>query len=312
MLCLPIGLVVLAGGSGFLGQALAKELLARDFEVVILTRSPASKLGRALQVAWDGKDLGDWADSLEGARAVINLAGKSVNCRYNPVNRREIIDSRVDSLNVLGKAILNCVRPPDTFVQAASLAIYGDAGEQICYEDSHAGKGFSPEVCLTWESTFDKLKLPATRKALLRIGFALGQNGGALETLARLTRFYLGGSVGAGRQYISWIHQHDLNQMFLWCIDRPDIEGVFNATGPNPVRNATFMRKLRQALHRPWSPPTPSWAVRWGAWLMGTEAELALTGRRCMPGRFLEKDFQFAYPELDNALESLFSRTRQC
>lgn len=300
--------VVLAGGSGFLGHALAEELLKRDYEVVILTRTPKRRsVGRRVQeVAWDGRTLGAWKGAIDGARAVVNLTGKSVNCRYTAANRREIVESRVDSVNVLGEAIAGCVKPPNAFVQAASLAIYGDAGERVCDESAPAGKGFSVETCLSWEAAFNSLQLPATRKVLLRIGFALGKGEGALGTLAKLTKFYLGGSVGSGRQYISWLHAQDLNEMFLWSIERDDMVGTYNATCENPVTNAEFMRELRHALNRPWSPPVPTLAVRVGARLMGTESELALTGRRCVPKRFSEMNFEFAYPRLTEALRNLF------
>ena len=148
--------------------------------------------------------------------------------------------------------------------------------------------------------------MPGMRKSILRIGFALGPDGGALEMLARLTRFFLGGTVGSGRQFTSWIHIADLNRMFLAAIERDDISGVFNATAPNPVTNAEFMREMRRALHRPWSPPVPALVAHIGSWLMRTEASLALGGRRCTPKHFLERGFEFEFPELRGALEDLF------
>jgi uncharacterized protein (TIGR01777 family) len=297
--------VVLAGGSGFLGRALKDELVEKGYDVIVLTRSPAKYTKNVRYVQWDGRTLGEWADFINGAQAVINLTGKSVNCRYTPANRREIVDSRVDSVTVISQAILKCPRPPKVFVQAASLAIYGDAGLHICDEKAPVGAGFSAETCSLWEETFTSFNFPSTRKVLLRIGFALGPHGGALKTLAKVTKFYLGGSVGSGLQYISWLHLQDLNHMFLWSIERDDIEGVFNAAGPNPVTNSEFMRQLRRTLNRPWSPPVPAWAVGIGARLMGTEAELALSGRRCVPKRFLEMDFKFKYPNLEGALRDL-------
>ncbi len=243
---------------------------------------------------------------LDGAEAVVNFTGKSVNCRYTTENRREIVRSRVDSVNVIGEAISKCRRPPRAWVQCASLAIYGDAGDRVCDETAPPGEGFSAETCLLWERAFNSAKTPDTRKVLLRIGFALGRGEGALATLVKLVKFYLGGRVGNGRQYISWLHVRDLNQMFLWGVEREEIEGVFNATGPNPVTNGEFMKELRQALNRPWSPPVPAWAVHIGSRLMGTEAELALKGRRCIPRRFQEKGFEFSYPSLREALDNLF------
>lgn len=303
------GRIILAGGSGFLGRSLAGYLTRRGREVWVLTRAPRAGRGPAREAAWDGKTVGEWARLLEGAEAVFNLAGRSVNCRYTRANRREIVASRVNSVGALGEAILRCERPPGVLVQAASAAVYGDAGARICDEDAPPGSGFSAETCVRWESAFDLLALPSTRKVLLRIGFVLGREGGALSTLAKLTRAYLGGTVGTGRQYVSWLHAEDMNRIFLWAVERgAAAAGTYNATGPAPVTNAEFMEALRRALRRPWSPPVPVWAVRLGAALMRTEAELALTGRRCLPERLIEENFKFLYTSLDEALRDLFAR----
>jgi hypothetical protein len=299
--------IVLAGGSGFLGQALAQDRASQGDEVVILTRSPSRSTEGARYVTWDGKTPGDWAGLLEGAEAVVNLAGRSVNCRYTPENRREIIDSRVNSVRAIGEAIRGCRQPPKAWVQAGSLAIYGDPGARVCDESAPDGVGFNAEVCRLWEQAFEAVPLPSTRKTMLRIGLVLGERGGVMDPLVRLTRLFLGGAAGSGQQYISWLHVADLNRMFAWAIERENVEGVFNATGPNPVTNADFMEALRAALHRPWSPPVPAPAVRLGAWLMGSEADLVLHGRRCVPKRFLEQGFPFEHPELGPALQSLLA-----
>jgi uncharacterized protein (TIGR01777 family) len=298
--------LILAGGSGFIGSALAANLTARNCDVVVLTRNPARRDGPIKDVYWDGRTLGPWADYLNGARAVVNLTGRSVNCRHTAKNRREIQESRVNSVTVVGEAIRRCQRPPQVLVQASSLAIYGDPGERICDESAPPGQGFAEETCLLWEKAFNEAPTPDTRRVVLRIGFALGATGGALGVLATLTRYFLGGRVGSGRQYISWLHIEDLNRMILWAIERPDVQGVFNATAPEPVTNAEFMRELRRVLHRPWSPPAPTWTVVIGSWLMRTEPSLALTGRRCVPRRLQEQGFQFEFSVLRRALEDLF------
>ena len=301
------GRVVLAGGSGFLGRSLARALEARGYTPVILTRSPTP--GAAVrEVAWDGRTVGPWRDELEGAVAVVNLAGRSVDCRYTPENRREILASRLDSVRVLGEALRGCATPPGVWVQAASLAILGDAGDTPRDDTAPPGEGFSPDVCRQWEAAFFEQRLPATRQVLLRIGFALGADGGALGPLARLARWGLGGTVGSGRQYVSWLHLEDLNALFLRTLEHPAMRGVYNATGPTPVTNAEFMRTLRHVLRRPWSPPVPAWAVRVGARLLGTEAELALSGRRGVPQRLLDEGFTFRHPDLERALEALLGR----
>jgi uncharacterized protein len=300
--------VVLAGGSGFLGRSLARELEARGYQVVILTRSPSPDDAR--EVAWDGRTPGGWCAQFEGALAVVNLAGRSVDCRYTPENRREILSSRLDSVRVLGEAIRRCATPPGVWVQAASLAILGNSGEAIRDESSPPGEGFSVDVCRQWEQAFAEQRSPATRQVLLRIGFALGRGGGALDKLARLTRWGLGGSVGSGKQYVSWLHSDDLNALFLRAIENPAMEGVYNATGPSPVTNTELMRTLRRVLRRPWSPPVPAWAVRLGARLLGTEAELALSGRRGIPQRLLAEGFAFRYANLEEALRDILVPSR--
>ncbi len=298
--------IVLAGGSGFLGQALAEELVRKGYEVVVLTRAPSPGSGPVRRVGWDGKSVGEWASLIDGARAVVNLTGKSVNCRHTEENREEIVSSRVDSVKAVGAAIARCSRPPEVLVQAASLAIYGDAGDRICDETSPAGSGFTVECCAQWELAWSEARSEKTRQVLLRIGIALGANGGALEVLGNLTKWLLGGTVGSGDQYVSWLHLRDLNRIFLAAIEEPEMSGVFNATSPNPVTNREFMREMRRALHRPWSPPAPSWAVRIGSFLMGTEASLALTGRRCIPKRLQERGFRFEMPDLPGTLRDLF------
>lgn len=298
--------VVLAGGSGFLGRSLAETLVSAGYDVIVLSRGPSAGTGPVRSIQWDGRTLGDWVGFLDGAKAVVNLTGKSVNCRYTAANRREIIASRVESVRVLGEAIGKCRKAPEAFVQAGSLAIYGDAGDRWCDEQSVHGNDWSVEVCRQWEQALDRIHFPGMRKSVFRIGFALGRHGGALQLLARLTRWFLGGAVGSGGQYISWIHIDDLNRMFLWAIERQKICGIFNATSPKPVTNADFMRELRRVLHRPWSPPVPAWAAHVGSWLMRTEASLALTGRRCTPKHFLEEGFSFEFSELRAALENLY------
>ena len=300
--------VILAGGSGFLGTALSRDLLAGGYQVVNLSRSPGGPRDGITELPWDGRTVGEWARALDGAVAVVNFTGRNVDCRYTDANRRAIIDSRVDSVRAIGIAINQCSQPPPAWVQTGSLAIYGDAGDRICQEDALHGQGFSVDVCQRWETAADQLITPHTRKTILRIGFVLGPGGGALSKLARLARCGLGGTVGSGRQYISWLHIDDLNRMFRWAIERDDIAGIYNATVPNPVPNATFMRELRRSLGVPIGPPTPTFLVRVGSFLMGTEASLALTGRRCLPTRLTEKGFTFNYPVLEDALGNLLRR----
>ena len=298
--------IVLAGGSGFIGQSLSPPLVSKNYEIVVLTRGKSNHHGRIREAHWDGKKLGEWTQFVNGALGLVNLTGRSINTRHTPEHRREIIDSRVDSVRILGEAIGRCMQPPKVFVQLAGVGIYGDKGERICDETTAPGDDFVSEVCKKWEAAFDSVDSPSTRKVLLRLGVVLGRNSGFLHVLSRLTRWLLGGQVGEGRQYVSWIHIADLSRMILQAIDQEQFTGVFNATAPNPVTNAELMRALRRALHRPWSPPVPEFAARIGSWLMGTEASLALVSQRCVPKRFLEKNFEFEFPNLREALANIY------
>jgi uncharacterized protein len=298
--------IILAGGSGFLGQALAKELLKRNHEVVVLTRSSRERSDGIREVKWDGEHIGEWIQCLDGAEAVVNLAGRSVNCRHTPENIREINGSRVNSVQVIAAAFDHIKNPPRVWVQSGSLALYGDTGDRWCDEDAPAGQGGAAETCKLWEGAFNSAKAPETRKVLLRIGFVLDRDGGALSVLGKLARWFLGGAAGNGRQYISWVHLADMTRMFLETIERENLSGAFNATAANPATNAGFMCELRRALHRPWSPPAPVWAVHFGSWLLRTEPSLALTGRRCTPKRFLDAGFKFQFSELRGALADIY------
>jgi uncharacterized protein (TIGR01777 family) len=293
--------IILAGGSGFVGSALASTLRTKGFKPLVLGRG-------GVDLQWDGKTIGLWATALEGAEAVVNLTGKNINCRHTEENRREITRSRVDSVHVLGEVIMRCALPPKAFIQASGVGYYGDTGDRVADENSPLGDDFPADVCREWEGAFDALQLPATRKVLLRLGVVLGHDGGALPMLEKLARWFLGGAVGNGRQFMSWIHIADIVRMFETALERSELTGVFNATSPAPVTNSEFMRELRRALHRPWSPPVPAPFARAGAWIMGTDGDLALTSCRCVPRKFLEHGFDFRFPNLREAFADLYPK----
>lgn len=298
--------IIIAGGSGFLGASLQKFAEKEGWKVVVLTRNPR----RSNEIKWDAKSIGEWTSHLIDATAVVNFTGRSVNCIYNEENRREIVNSRIESVRIIDQAIELIAedKRPKVIVQAASLAIFGDTKE-LCDEDAQHGEGFSVKVCESWEREFYSKTIPGVRKCLLRIGFALGPNGGALEPLRNLTRLFLGGTVGSGNQFISWLHVEDLNRMILRCIEDSSLEGTFNATGPNPVTNREFMKTMRQAMQRPWSPPTPSFLVKIGAQIvLRTESSLALTGRNCIPKRFQKAGFDFKHTDLTSTLQTILAQ----
>jgi uncharacterized protein len=297
--------IVIAGGSGFIGTALAHELVSRGYEVIVLTRRARRRSDGVREVVWDGEHPGDWISFLEGAEAVVNLTGRSINCRHTPENLREIIASRVNSVSALAAALALVKIPPRVWVQATATGFYGDTKDQVADETARAGADSLASICQQWEAVFAASNLPTTRKVTLRIGFVLGQESGALPVLSKLTKFFLGGSVGNGRQYLSWIHLADLVQMFVAAIENEKMIGTFNAVAPTPVTNADFMRELRRALHRPWSPPAPVFAVKFGSWLMGSEASLALVSQRCAPRKFQAAGFEFQFSNLRSALDNL-------
>ena len=303
---------VIAGGSGFVGRSLARHLSGIGHAVTVLSRSAPRGGGRVhgsvTHAVWDGRTLGGWVDSLDGATALVNLAGRSVDCVKSPDHCDEILRSRVEATGVLGLAVRACKSPPPVWVQMATAHIYGDPPEVEIDESSPFGYGLAPTVGRAWEGAFADAVLPTQRGVVLRTGFVLGRNGGALSRLALLTRWCLGGTVGHGRQGMSWIHERDMNRVFERAIADETMRGAYLATGPNPVSNAVFMREMRRAFRRPIGLPAPAALVRLGAPLvMRTDPELALYGRYCVPRRLLEEGFVFEYPELGGALVDLCS-----
>ncbi|HEV2693493.1 MAG TPA: TIGR01777 family oxidoreductase [Verrucomicrobiae bacterium] len=297
--------IVLAGGSGFIGTALAAEFCVRGYEVVVLTRSPRTRTDGVRELAWDGEHVGEWIQCLDEAEAVINLTGKNINCPHTPENLRAIASSRINSVKTLAAALGFVKTPSRVWVQTSAVGFYGDTRDKQCDESAPNGNDALAQVCRDWEAAFDVAKLPKTRKVILRIGFVLGRDGGALPVLSKLTKLFLGGAVGNGQQYISWIHLADLVRMFVTAVEDEKATGIFNAVGPNAVTNAEFMHELRGALHRPWSPPAPVFAVKLGARLMGSEPSLALISQRCEPRRFRETGLKFRFAELAPALRDL-------
>jgi uncharacterized protein (TIGR01777 family) len=299
--------VILAGEGGFLSQNLTRFLIREGYSVIVLTRIP-QRSNAVRWIEWNGKTHGSWMRFVNGAKAVVNLTGRSINCLYNEKNRREILNSRLDSARALSEAIRVAQPPPKAFIQATSLAIYGDSAERINDEYAPPGSGFAAEVCQRWEELIHEMELPSTRRVILRIGLVLGRGSDNLTPLVQLTKSYLGGSMGNGKQYISWIHVNDLSEMFRWSVERPYVQGVYNATSPNPVANLEFMRELRTAIGRPWSPPIPGFAVKLGAKLvLRTEPSLVLTSRRCVPRRFQQQGFEFRHPDLVQALRHVLA-----
>jgi len=296
--------IVIAGGSGFIGSALAAHFTAQGNDVVVLTRTARAREDGVREVAWNGRSFGPWATELDGAAAVINLTGKNINCRHTDKNRREIIASRVVSVRAIADAIGASVTPVPVWVQASAVGIYGNAGDALCDESAPHGNDFMADVCEQWEAAFRAALTPDTRRVVLRFGVVLGRDGGALPMLATLARWGLGGTVGSGRQYMSWIHRDDLVSIVKRAITTP-MSGPYNAANHVPETNAAFMKRLRSAVHRPWSPPAPALAVKLGAYIIGTEPSIALDGQRCIPRRLDDEGFAFGHEDLSQTLHEL-------
>jgi uncharacterized protein (TIGR01777 family) len=312
-LSLRAGKVVIAGGSGFLGTSLATHLVASGASVVVLSRSAPKVAGPWRHVSWDARSLGDWKRELDGAGGLVNLVGRTVDCIKTPDHRDEILRSRVEATQVLGKAMRSIDAPPPVWVQMSTAHIYGDPPEVMCDEDSPFGAGFAPLVGRAWEEAFQAGALSGQRKVILRTSFVVGRDrgagGGALARLKTLVRLGLGGTVGTGKQGMSWIHEADMNRLFERALADTTMEGAFIASAPNPVSQRQFMRELRKHMRMPIGLPAFEWMVRLGApLLMRTDAELALYGRYVVSRRVREMGFEFRFPELSKAIADLFQK----
>ena len=294
----PEGRVILAGGSGFLGRTIAPRFTDAGFEVLVLSRGPACVRG-ARTVKWDGRSPGEWCAELESAAAVVNLAGRSVNCRYNKRNRREIMDSRILSTRALGEAIAGCRTPPAVWINSSTATIYrhthgaphGEDGE--IGADPEARDAFSIEVARAWEEEFAMANVPGTRRVAMRAAIVLGaEAGGVYTVLRRLVASGLGGRMGTGGQYVSWIHGEDYFRALLHLIHREDATGIYNLAAPEPLTNREMMADLRASSGVPVGLPATRWMLELGAFFLSgfdvplphlctaTEVDLFLVGAR--------------------------------
>jgi uncharacterized protein (TIGR01777 family) len=312
--------IVIAGGTGQVGQILTRAFVADGHDIVVLTRRPRETFA-VQEVRWDAKNLGAWVQEVEFSDVVINLAGRSVDCRYNAKNRRLIMDSRVDSTRAIGRAIANAGHPPKVWLQASTATIYshrydkpndeltGIIGGQE--QDAPETWRFSIDVAGAWENAANEFKLPATRTVLLRSAMTMSPDrGGIFDVLLGLVRKGLGGTCGSGRQFVSWIHEYDFVAAVKWLIEH-DIAGPVNLTSPQPLPNADFMRELRKAWGMPSGLPATRWMLEVGALFLRTETELILKSRRVVPARLLSSGFEFRYPSWPEAAAELCSRWRK-
>jgi uncharacterized protein (TIGR01777 family) len=309
--------VTIPGGSGQVGTILARAFHQAGHEVIVLSRRPAKAAWRVME--WDAQTLGDWTTVIEGADVVINLAGHSVNCRYNARNRALIKESRVKSTRILGDAIARASRPPRLWLQASTATIYAHRYDAPNDEAKGVLGGsepgapdnwrFSIEVATAWERELNEAAAPFTRKVLMRSAMTMSPDrGGVFDTLLRLAQRGLGGNAGDGRQYISWIHDQDFVRAIYWLIEHDELEGPVNLAAPNPVSNSEFMSTLRSAAGISFGLPATPLMLEVGAFLLRTETELVLKSRRVIPGRLTQSNFIFQFPTWAEAARDLCSR----
>lgn len=356
--------IIIAGGSGFIGQSLIK-YFGKENEIIILGRQSGDNTGNSYNtnqitkkdgynaeyIKWDGKNLDpEWTDSIDGSDLVINLAGKSVNCRYHKKQKKEIIESRVNATSAIGKAIHNARNKPSLWINAASATIYKNSTDKpndeftgiisdlkkdnmpanffdtLRYWKNKVIRGilhgknsiaykeldldFSIQVCKTWEKIFFEQSTPGTRKIALRAAITLGE-GGVMVPYFNLCKTGLGGRHGNGKQMYSWVHADDLARMIEWLFDKKDTEGIYNCAAPNPVTNDQFMSAMRKATENKWGLPAPALLLEIGAFLIRTETELMLKSRWVLPARAMKEGFEFRYPVLEKALQEIVSKTKR-
>jgi uncharacterized protein (TIGR01777 family) len=309
--------IVIPGGSGKVGTVLARAFHGTGHDVVVLSRNPRPAPWRVL--AWDGRTRADWCKEVDGASVVINLAGRSVDCRYTQANRESIRTSRLESTRIVGETIARATKPPRVWLQASTATIYAHRYDAANDENTGILGGnepdspdtwrFSIDVATAWERALIEADTPRTRKVLMRSAMTMSpDHGGIFDVLLRLVRFGLGGRVGDGRQFVSWIHDQDFVAAVQWLIDRDDIAGPVNLASPNPLPYSEFMRTLRSEIGMPVGLPAPRWMVEIGTFLLRTESELVLKSRRVIPTRILQSGFRFTFPTWPEAARDLCRR----
>jgi uncharacterized protein len=292
--------IVLAGGTGFVGKYLQQKYIALGHEVIIISRGKQ-------YINWENKT--EIIAAINDAEILINLAGKSVDCRYNEKNKKEIYDSRIDTTSILGEAILQCKNPPPLWINSSTATIYRHAEDRPMTEATgEIGAGFSVGIATAWEKTFFDFSLHKTRQVALRMAIVLGKNGGVVHPLKTLVRFGLGGKQGKGNQMFSWIHIEDVHRVIEFVQQNEFVTGFINVSAPNPVANNTFMQIFRNTMRMPFGLPTPAWLLKIGAVIIKTETELILKSRWVIPQKLMDWNFSFTFKTIDKALENILQK----
>ena len=302
-----INKIVIFGASGYIGKYLTNYFKDTCKEIITISRKDEKHLQQNRKhLLWDGATVGQWKSVLENTDLVINLAGRSVNCRYTEENMAEIFSSRLLSTNAIGEAILELKHPPSLWMNMSSATIYRHAEDH--YQDEYTGEiknDFSVQVCKAWEAAFDKFNLPNTRKIKLRTAIVIGKNGGAFPRILNLVKFYLGGKMGNGNQMFSWIHEEDVARAIEFLYQNNNAEGAFNIVSPSAISNKKLMSVLRTKMKKIFGIPTPKFLLKFGAKLIGTETELILKSRWVYPAKLLEAGFKFNFETIEIACDEI-------
>lgn len=297
--------LVIAAGTGFLGQALISHFENKTEDIVVLTRGKSTTKKNVRYIHWDAKTLTGWETELENADALINLAGKSVDCRYTEKNKNEIMASRIDSTVVLNNAVLQCVNPPKHWLNSSTATIYRySTDKQMDEVTGEIGHDFSMNVAKVWEKVFFQTETPNTKKTALRTSIVLGKKGGAFIPLKRLAQLGFGGKQGSGKQFVSWIHEKDFARALDYILNK-EMDGTINVVSPTPIQNRDFMKTIRERVNIPFGIPIGESLLKIGAALIGTETELVLKSRNVIPQRLTDNGFKFIYGDLQKALSRL-------
>lgn len=292
--------VILAGGTGFVGKYVKKEYEKLGYVVIVIARSGGD-------IDWTGKSK--IITELEESTLLINLAGKSVNCQYTKQNKAEIFSSRTETTNILGEAIKNCKNPPKLWINASTATIYRDARDRPMTESNgDIGTGFSVDVAKIWEKTFFQFELNQTRQVALRMAIVLGRDGGVVVSFDNLVKVGLGGKQGDGKQMFSWIHIEDLFRIIRFIELNKNVDGVLNCSAPNPITNDAFMQTFRKVKNMPIGIPSPTWMLKIGALMIGTETELLLKSRWILPEKLIQYGFEFKFPNIEKALKDVLKK----
>ncbi len=298
--------LVLIGGNGFLGRHVRAHFQGIGYEVVSISRTGPG------DVRWDARTLGPWAAELEGAAVLVNLAGRSVDCRYTAANRQAVLASRVESTAVLGAAVAACRQPPRVWLNSSTATIYADTPGSFPANTEAAGiigEGFSVDVAQAWEAAFAACAAPGTRKVALRTAIVLGPDGGAFPVMARLARWGLCSPQAGGQQWVSWLHIQDFCRAVAFLAQAEAISGPVNVCAPQQLPNRGFNELLAKYLRPVARLPQPRWLLEIGAFVLRTETELILKSRKVYPARLLDAGFQFAYPACEAAVSDLLKNS---